>query len=443
MLFSFVKDINNQFSLYRSNHTAFLLILPALFLLLSGCRKQDDESRPTINFVKPEVNKEFSAGDSVRVLAAVSDNKRLSSIQLSLVNDQLVNMTTPRLFYPDENDYNIDLNYPLDNPNLENGSYELLIIANDGINTTRKFRTIRVRGLEQDLENIIIVRKLNSQVSGIDVLDPSLNLDTTFSIQQRYGLSAVSSNFGLFCYSKGSPSVLTAYNTFNYDPEWVKNASLPHPEYVFAQSDEYLYVSTGNGDIFGFGMEGEIVFQTAALELFVPEVFHVFDDRLVAEQVSRNGLERFLIIYYLETGIKQNRINISSDVAGISSSQGRALVFLNEGLDGVVRSLDPDEFVYTEEQRLEGINISSVTRIDERTFLVPTVEGIFEYDHYLKAFTDYSSLEVELLRYDPFSNRIFAARGSELILIDYASGNEIDVIDQGSEILDLHILFNK
>jgi len=412
-------------------------------MLLSGCRKQDDESRPIINFVKPEVNEEFSAGDSVRVLAAVSDNRRLNSIQLSLVNDQLVNMTTPRLFYPDESDFTIDLNYPLDNPNLENGSYELLIIANDGINTTRMFRTIRVRGLEQDLENIIIVRKLNSQVSGIDVLDPSLNLDTAFSIQQRYGLSAVSSKFGLFCYSKGSPSVLTAYNTFNYDPEWVKNASLPNPEYVFALSDEYLYLSTGNGDIFGFGMEGEIVFQTAALELFVPEVFHVFDDRLVAEQVSRNGLERFLIIYYLETGIEQNRINISSDVAGISSSQGRALVFLNEGLDGVVRSLDPGEFVYTEEQRLDGINISAVTRIDERSFLVPTVEGIFEYDHYLKAFTEYSSLEVDLLRYDPFSNRIFAARGSELILIDYPSGNELDLIEQGSEILDVHLLYNK
>ncbi len=429
--------------MYRTGHIAFLLILPVLIILASACNKQDDLSRPSVDIAEPLVNKEFSAGDSVRVLAFVSDNMKLSSIQLSLVNDQLVNLTTPRLFYPDEREFTIDLKYPLDNTTLENDSYELLIIASDGLNTTRMFRTIRVRGLEQDLENIIIVKKLNSQISGISVMDPSLSLDTAFNIQQRYGLSSVSSRFGLFFYIKASPSVITAYNTFNYDPEWVKNATVPYPEYVFARSGEYFYVSTGNGDLFGFGMEGEIVFQTTALELFVPEVFHVFDDRLVAEQVSRNGLERFLIIYYLETGIEQNRINISTDVAGISSSQGQALVFLNEGLDGVVRSLDPNKFIYTEEQRLEGINISSVTRIDDRVFLVLTDKGIFEYDHYLKVVTDYSNLEADILRYDPYSRSIFAARGSKLIILDYDSGNELDMIEQGSEILDMHLLFNK
>lgn len=422
---------------------SFLFIIAGFLFFLASCEKVSDGTAPVVEFYGPPANTEVLAGDTIRVIAGIGDDKMLNSVQLSLVNSQLVNLTTPSIFYPSGNTYTLDHLYPINNTNLTEGSYELLIIADDGFNRTRRFRTIRITNTDQEVNAFILVKKLNSEVSRVEVLTPSLNIDTVFNIQQRYSLSGVNSKFGLFYYAKQSPAFLTAYNTFDYKPEWDRQAGLPYSEFVYQESSEYFYISTGNGNIFGYDGEGSNVFQTDALEDYIPETFHAFDDFLIASQEMRNGPLSFIVIYYLSTGFEKNRINISEEIAGISSSGNLFYIFMNDGLNGLVKSLNPEELIYTEERRLNGVYFRQVTRIDDNTFLISTDDGIYEYNRYLNRFTEYSDIEADFTRYEPFSDRLFIVSGDDVKVLDYSAGNEIGEIGSADEVLDLHILYNK
>lgn len=420
----------------------FWVLLGVFFLFSASCQKDTDKSPPEIVIYGPPVNEEVIAGDSVRVVALVTDDRALNSIQVSLVKDQGINATTPRILYPESKSFEMDLLYPVDNPGLEDGSYEILVIADDGTNRSRKYRPVMIRGLQTRVENFILVKRLNSQVSRIEILDPALLPDTIFNIQQRYLMSEVNSRFGLFYYVKESPSVLYAHNTLDYKIEWERPAGVPYPEYIHSETGDYLFLSTGNGNIFGFDGQGDNVFQTPAFDSFIPETFHVMDDYVVAEQFARNGQERFLVIYFRATGTEKNRINIQEDVIAISSSGETALIFQNDGEEGVIRTLDPTELIYTEKERYGWIKFNTITRVDGNNFLVATQERVFNYSFQFGYLEEFAVHDAGVIRYEPLSGYVFIVEGKKMFIYDYASGLQVGELESVDEIVNMHILYN-
>ena len=56
-----------------------------LLLVLSGCKK--DELAPVINVTQPSNNQQFSGGQTVSIIAAISDNDGLHMIHVSVTDN--------------------------------------------------------------------------------------------------------------------------------------------------------------------------------------------------------------------------------------------------------------------------------------------------------------------------------------------------------------------
>jgi hypothetical protein len=408
-----------------------------------SCEKNEDTLRPVIRFELPAENLLIKAGDTVRVKAIVNDNEVVRSIKLSLVNSSSIPETTPLYIYPDSREAILDVMYPIDNMEIPSGDYYLLITASDGYNQKNGTRPVKIAEPDIEILNYIMVKRLNSSVTRVEVAGSSFNTDTVFNIQKPYGLSDISSKYGLLYFSSKSPSKLYALNTFNYLEEWGRDAIIPYPEFIHSEMGEYLFLSSGNGSITGYDSEGGNVFQTDARDGYYPQVFHVSGDYVVASQKSRNGSNPFLVIYYVSSGFERNQIQVTEDITAISSSGEQFILFMNSGLNGVVKSLDVDELIYTELSILENINIIDAIRLNDNSFLVATVEGIFEYELYLNRFTFFSDLVPDLLEYDVLFGQLFATRDKDLISLDLSSGQQQIVHQSADPILNFHILYNR
>jgi len=412
-------------------------------LMFNSCKKENDSTRPVIVYELPEENVIISVGDSVRIRAVISDENVVNSVKVSIVNDASVPVTTPAYFYPGIREFVLDILYPVDNFDLTSGVYNILTTASDGPNAKNKYLPVQIRESETKIQNYILIKQLNSFTTKIEILQRDFTLDSAFIISKSYALSDVSSQFGLFYFSKNTPSRLQALNTFNFIEEWEREAATPYPQFLFSEVSDFLYISSGNGAISGYNQTGDKIFQTDPMEGYIPRVFHVSGDYIVSEQFARNGQKIFLVIYYVSSGFERNRFTITDEVAAISSSEDLFILFLNDGQDGIVKSLKADELIYTELRKLENTVFIDALKINENIFLITTNKGIFEYEVYLNRFTFFKDLVPDVLRYDDQSGLLYATNNMELIMINYYTGEESTIHESADKILNFHIVYNK
>src|ERR1700746_4127123 len=134
----------------------YFCIFPILLLFLFSCRKEEDISAPKITFSSPVENQVFNVYDHVPVKASVTDNTKLTSISVSLVDasQSLVHITVPvPVSSPSTN---VDMQYLLDNIHLESGVYYMLISASDGKNDSHGYLKINIVAVPKVLKKVYV-----------------------------------------------------------------------------------------------------------------------------------------------------------------------------------------------------------------------------------------------------------------------------------------------
>ncbi|MCX6297091.1 MAG: Ig-like domain-containing protein, partial [Bacteroidetes bacterium] len=100
-----------------------------LIISLFSCKKGTDEKGPIITFNTPTVNQTFNVNDYVTVNATVTDDTKITSVSVSLLdaNEHLAHLTIP--VSVSSPTMTLNMQYFLDNVHLLSGIYNIEISA--------------------------------------------------------------------------------------------------------------------------------------------------------------------------------------------------------------------------------------------------------------------------------------------------------------------------
>jgi len=77
-----------------------LLAFCYLLIILPSCEKNSDDTPPSVSLLSPSELEEFSVGDSIHVLADITHGSPVSSIKVSMLNENGIAILDPVYTFP-------------------------------------------------------------------------------------------------------------------------------------------------------------------------------------------------------------------------------------------------------------------------------------------------------------------------------------------------------
>jgi len=197
-----------------------LLLVPVLLFHFSNCKKNENNSVPTIKLISPAQNSTYIVLDTIRIIADVSDYSQLKSINISIVNENLIPVTSPLFIQPKSNTYKIDLDYVIDNIHLSSGKYYILIIATNADNSKKEFINIFLSEIEKQFESLIVITKTDNNQLKINKISNDFKLQELFTTEGDYSASIINSFYRQLFISGRNITNLNVLNIDDGQLEW-------------------------------------------------------------------------------------------------------------------------------------------------------------------------------------------------------------------------------
>jgi hypothetical protein len=414
-----------------------------IILLLISCNNEKDARYPVIEILAPAENATFRPMDTITVKASISDNENLENVEIALVNEDEIPVLPVKYLFPFQP--TITLNYPyiLDDNKLESGGYSVMISAFDGINTKFQYQTIRIRGLTLDVSGFIIITRTGSLETELHIFDSLLSPVKTIQIDSGYNLSGVNSGWGQFCFATPSPSKLVTFHLGDFKEEWTIHAYPPYSLFESMFIADLIYVSSRNGDIWGYDRQGGVKFYTGVELGRTSSKIFASQKYVYAYLVSLSGAEKYLATWHRATGMPQSRLSVAEEIVRFLPDGQDVAVFANSVEGGYIYRFEPDENILTRLHALENKVILDAVRVDDQNFLISTITGIYLYNSYYDLLSLYRSGRFDRIIYEPVHNNLILEAGNKVEFIGYSSGTTLDELTFSNPVLDVHVIYNK
>jgi hypothetical protein len=428
------------------------IVLFAIGLVLSiqSCKKDDDSQAPVISISSPYENEIFDVYDVALVAGNVSDDQKLESVTVNLLDEQnnvaYIGLAVP--FTSPSSSFQIS--YALDNIHLESGIYYIHITASDGVNESQAFKKIQINAVPKVLKNVLVSTKVNTtqtHLFSIDSAFTSLNLIQTFS--GDYLASSASSYFQQFTtcgnYSGAYTSIDLSTSTIKYSIPSV-NSSTPYFTGYYA-SEKFSYVSYYNGYVKGYDHNGNGIYNSNANANHYIENFCFNGGYLLAEQVDKQTNARILTSHqttgvgYQQTGMVQDAISFCE------KDNENVFVFGNASGQGVIQLFDrsnnniwnPYPFA------LATGGLLSAVKIDSNTYLLGHSNGnIYKYQYQTSSVTLYlGGYTAKQLVYDALSDELYIVEDNTISRFYYTTAALNNSINSPETILGVSLLYNR
>jgi hypothetical protein len=149
-----------------------LLTLMGLVLML-GCKKERDMISPEVEIFTPKQHEAFTMGDSVFVSGIASDETMLTSVVVTLTDEQFIVRDHQVNLTVISNPQPFSFWYDLTNKHLPEGDYYIQVRASDGTNTRYKYRRIRLTQGPLSLRSVVVVTRSGEASFALSTLDTS------------------------------------------------------------------------------------------------------------------------------------------------------------------------------------------------------------------------------------------------------------------------------
>lgn len=415
-----------------------------LFMLAFGCKEEVDDEPPIVDFISPEANESYQVNDSIPVILNITDNSLISSVVLSLVEENETPAGRTYYFTPDSSSFRLEMNYPLDNTALSTGKYYLQVLASDANVDNKTRRSVNITEIPKELLNFIAITPSGTNTTDIRVYTPDFEPDTTIFLTMSYYTSSVSGSHKKLLYVPAYLSRLYAFETIKYQEEWIIEAPFPYSEFYHLVCDYLIYASTGNAEIWGYDRDGNVSFQTEAKTNFMILNFNISHDYVFAACVPKTPEDLLLALYYRGTGVQKKSWTTETVITGIESSGNNFLLIVNDGTDVKALEVETEELNLTEKAALENNSAHHTLKIDDRYYLVQCDNGIYRYDHDLIRFELFlDGIQSSKMVYEDLDRNIYLIAGDDILVYAYPGGFLAGSFSPGEEILDFHILYNK
>ncbi|MGZ4033990.1 MAG: Ig-like domain-containing protein, partial [Bacteroidia bacterium] len=245
----------------------YLSLVVILITFLFSCKKDDDVTGPKVIFNNPIENQVFNVFGNVTVNASVTDETKIASLSVSLVDasQQLVHVTIP-ITVTSSPSMTFNMLYTLDNIHLESGVYYIMISASDGKNDTHAYQKINLVAVPKVLKKVYVTSKTSSIQTNLYAIDSTFTtIVPVHNFSGDYLASSVSSYYqqAYMCgnYTGNFSGIdLNGNVKFSISPFISSN-----PYFTgFYNDDKTNYVSRYDGYIKGYDYLGNIVYGATA-----------------------------------------------------------------------------------------------------------------------------------------------------------------------------------
>ncbi|MGZ4078592.1 MAG: hypothetical protein ACXVED_10335 [Bacteroidia bacterium] len=421
-----------------------------LITFLFSCKKDDDVTGPKVIFNNPIENQVFNVFGNVTVNASVTDETKIASLSVSLVDasQQLVHVTIP-ITVTSSPSMTFNMLYTLDNIHLESGVYYIMISASDGKNDTHAYQKINLVAVPKVLKKVYVTSKTSSIQTNLSAIDSTFTtIVPVHNFSGDYLASSVSSYYqqAYMCgnYTGNFSGIdLNGNVKFSISPFISSN-----PYFTgFYNDDKTNYVSRYDGYIKGYDYLGNIVYGATAISGFYSEHTCFNDSYLISEQQDKTSSAKMLVTYFPTSSFEKN-CSLSQDVVAFCEKDvSNVFVFGNSSGQGVIQLYDrinnnlwsPYPFP------LATGTILSAVKIDADTYLIGHSNGtIYKYQYLSGSLTTYLAGYTAIqLKYDDLNSEIYVVEANKITTFDYTSAALHHSVNSAETILGINLLYNR
>jgi hypothetical protein len=434
-------------NIYNTSIPVYLYTFYLLLALFFGsCTKEADKTIPEITIYSPDENQEFNVYDTIKVSAKIEHQNILTSIKVVLVDEEFIPVLPPVNKFPDQTVYNLNVDYPINDIQIEDGEYYIQIRAEDGLEFKNKYRKIHINGIPRELEKIIVIVQKSSMKLGIMAIDMQNNLSVLFDVEGDYADSETDSKNRLLYLAGMNQINIVARNLDTYETLWQKELMPPLPAHSpgCLCFDEILYASYDSYFIYGYRYNGLLIFNAIVEEKKSPSRIAKINDFLLADLQSKSGGITYLATYYIVTGAEKQRIATSYKVVDyFGSIENNVLIFANENDAGIIKQYDPFQNTQTTIKNVPGKIICSV-KLTESDYVIGTEDKILLFNLNQSVFTNTLPGTIALrLKFDPLNQKIYVVGLNRIDIVNYPVMQIQNTITLEESILNLHLFYNK
>ena len=135
-------------------HLLFVLAWSAVVI---GCQPDADEIPPVVIVDTPVENQSVQVPETLKVRAAISDEKALCQVAVTLLDANQIPVAAPISQSVEGSRFNLEVDYPITDLYLESGTYYLRISAFDGTNQGKALVALALGGVPKMLQEVVVV----------------------------------------------------------------------------------------------------------------------------------------------------------------------------------------------------------------------------------------------------------------------------------------------
>jgi hypothetical protein len=407
-----------------------LLTLAFLLLIMSGCRKDKDETGPVIEILSPGNGYSLNIPDTLAIVVTVSDDRTVGTVRISLANDNGVPIAAPINVTVNAPSATIERSMIVDSEHVVSGTYSLSVHASDGTNTTSAFRSVLVTEAPLRLRALFIIPPGSGPITRIDSVGGQSNAGSVQNMSE-----AEINSFGQHLYLAGGPNApLQVMAASPQGTSWqlTNQNATAGPYFTRLRTDPYdqrTYVSSNDGLIRAFKTGSTPVFNAQAFPGFRPYDNVVVGDRLMSEQHAIGQDEKRLVAYAYHSGALLQNFPLDIDVVEMyRHSDQQALLFGNRDGDGVIQLRNVVQGGMYEMRIFDDQEIIAVEQLTPTSYVVALQYQLIRFSYANNSIYPLLNMTVSDIAYDRANGSILAGSGQEILVIDPTTGNVVNNI---------------
>lgn len=430
-------------------HAVVLIFLAVLTtILIAACDTKEDAEYPAITVTLPMPGSIFENGDTIRFHALFSDNTKLTSLEVILLDQDNKPMLSAISRIPEGNPFTWLGDYCINDPMLPNGVYQLRFRTSDGLNVSNHFVEIQIHELAREMLYPLIVTHPEQDKWTAYRLTSKNTWQEFYSQTGDYCGSAVNSPASQFYICGISLSNLTAVHlpdgiplwnikpVFNQSMRWFESISFTYPQ---------LYVSCAEGNIRGYDKTGNEIYKSQTYATAVPKLSVTTRNMVIGTFKDSFSTDRFLLAFHNPGGLMLNSKYIQGDVTGIlNTTADKVLVFSNSNGEGEISLYNgTDNTLILLHPFSEGI-FGEVAALDTDNYLITSSAGLYRYQLSNNSLTLFvAGMVYGNIACDNTSQRIYACSKNTMSVYTFPFPDLLETYPLPDSAIDLHLVFNK
>lgn len=416
------------------------------FVALSSCKKNRDETYPSVQFSSPGFQSSHQVLQPILFKVTASDETDLDKITVHLLNDSYLPITSSAVLICDENSETFESFMLPDDIHLPSGTYYLKAVASDGFNEKVAYREIYLNEVPKQLKTIWVLTYDGNQTIGLDSLQGN-TLVNVLNLNQDFSGFITNSYQQMMMIAGSNTGNLTQFHAeyLNTQFSLTNNGSGSTSFFTYLlEINDKTFVADQSGIIRSF-RKTSTALNVVDLGNYFAESFCINQDFLISSSILSSGSQKSIQVYYLSSStLYQSMITTMEVKKMFVLNSDEILMVGNESGLGKIKIYSISGNSLTEPMIFSGGIIRDAAKINDENYLIAHSNGLDQIDlNTINQSNLISGSDHQLVQLDELSQVIYTAHGNILSSYSLSPLNLIQNITASDSIAGLNLLYNK